>query len=156
MEDRYYLTVQASKQGQLKGEVLKKSEARGIPILGYSLGVASPRQAGSGQASGKKVYEAVSVYKAAGPATPQLLQALITNEVLSKVVITTYRPAKDGKETVYFTITLTNAHISGLQHDPQEDWKPPELEEVQFVFQKIELNNLASGASAQDDWETTV
>jgi type VI secretion system secreted protein Hcp len=151
MQANYYLTVQASQQGELSGEGGKKSSARGIPIYGYSLGVAAPHAAGSGQATGKRVYEPIEVYKNAGPATPQLFQALVTNEVLPKVTIAVYRAGKNDKETQYFTITLTDARISGLEHEPGDSADASELESISFVFEKIELSNLASGASAADD-----
>ncbi len=150
MQTSYYLNVQASKQGELSGEGGKKSSARGIPILGYSLGVETPRAAGSGQASGKRNYEPIEVYKSAGPATPQFFQALVTNELLSKVTIVVYRAGKNGKETLYFTIALTNARITALAHEPGESEDASELEKVAFVFEKIELTNLTTGASALD------
>jgi type VI secretion system secreted protein Hcp len=151
MNTTYFLTVKGSKQGDLVGEGGPKANARGIPILGYTLGVAVPHSAGSGQATGKRVYEPVGVYKIAGPATPQLFQALVTGELLPKVTISTYTTGNTGKESLYFTITLTNAFITGLEHEPGEEVDRRELEEIEFSFEKIELANLASGASAQDD-----
>jgi type VI secretion system secreted protein Hcp len=152
MQTTYYMSVQASKQGEITGEGGKKSSARGIPILGYTLGVTVPRDASSGQATGRRAYEPIGVYKIAGPVTPQLFQALVNNEALPKVVLSVYRTGKNDKETLYFTITLTNAHISGLEHEPGDGEDASELEKVAFVFQKIELSNLSSGASAVDDW----
>ena len=151
MDTSYYLTVNASSQGELVGEGGKKTNAKGIPILGYSLGVEVPQSSGSGQSTGKRSYEPVSVYKNAGPVSVQLYKALITGEALLKVEILVFKAAKNEKESLYFKITLTNAHISTLQHEPGDSVDLDELETVQFVFQKIELTNVASGATAVDD-----
>ncbi len=152
MDTLYYLTVNASHQGELVGEGGKKVNARGIPILGYSFGVEVPQiGGGSGQASGKRDYEPFSIYKAAGPASTQLFQALVTGETLLRVEVLAYKTGKNGKESLYFKITLTNAHITALQHEPGSAGEPAEIETVTFSFQKIELNNLQAGTSATDD-----
>ena len=75
----------------------------------------------------------------------------MNNEVLPKVTIAVYRAGKNDKETLYFTIALTNARISGLEHEPGDSDNASELESVAFVFEKIELTNLSSGASAADN-----
>lgn len=151
MDTSYYLTVNASKQGELVGEGGKKTNAKGIPILGYSLGVEVPQSSGSGQSTGKRSYEPISVYKNAGPVTVQLAQALINGEALLKVEILVYKTTKNGKESLYFKITLTNARISTLQHEPGDTVDQDELETIQFVFQKIEMENLLAGTSVVDD-----
>ena len=155
MDTSFYLTVNASSQGELVGEGGKKTNAKGIPILGYSLGVEAPQSSGSGQATGKRSYEPVSVYKNAGPVTVQLLKALISGEMLLKVEILVYKTTKNGKESLYYKITLTNARISALQHEPGDLVDTDELETVQFVFQKIEMENLLAGTSVVDDLKQT-
>ena len=155
MDTSYYLTVNASNQGELVGEGGKKTNAKGIPILGYSLGVEVPQGSGSGQATGKRSYEPVSVYKNAGPVTVQLAKALITNEALLKVEILVYKTTKNGKESLYFKITLTNARISVLQHEPGVSVDEDELETIQFTFQKIEMENLLAATSVVDDLKQT-
>jgi type VI secretion system Hcp family effector len=155
MDTSYYLTVNASSQGELVGEGGKKTNAKGIPILGYSLGVDTPQSSGSGQATGKRTYEPVSVYKNAGPVTVQIYQALTNNEMLLKVEILVYKTTKAGKESLYFKITLTNARISALQHEPGDTVDQDELETIQFTFQKIELENLLAGTSVVDDLKQT-
>ncbi len=150
----YYLTVKGSKQGAFEGEGGGKS--KGIAVMGYSLDVSVPRSAGSGQATGKRSYEPLTIAKKVGPASTQFFQALVTQEVLSEVELTIYKTAKSGKESAYFRITLQNAFVSELEHEPGEAYSGDpsdtfEVETVALVFQKISLANLAAGTAVEDE-----
>jgi type VI secretion system Hcp family effector len=66
----------------------------------------------------------------------------------------------NGKEAIYYTITLTNASVSNIHSyldltDKSGDrYDAHELEDVSLVFQKIEIENKASKTTASDDWQT--
>src|SRR5512140_1151136 len=94
----YFLSVKGSKQGMFEGEGGNKAKAKGIPLLGYSLGASAPHAAGSGQATGKRVYEPLSIAKKVGPASVQFFKALVSGEILLDVELTVYKTGKSGKE----------------------------------------------------------
>ena len=155
MKQTFFLTVKGSKQGTFEGES-KKSKTKGLELLGYSFGVSSPRSAGSGQATGKRVYEPLIVSKEVGPASIQFFQALVTGEILTDVELTIYKINRNGKDTAYFRIKLTNALVSEITHEPGVEFSgdladSSEVETVSFTFQKIEMENLAANTSAMDD-----
>jgi len=155
MKQSFYLIVKGSKQGTFEGES-KKSKTKGLELLGYSFGVSSPRSAGSGQATGKRVYEPLRVSKFVGPASTQFFQAIVSGEILTDVELTIYRSTKNGKDEAYFRIKLTNALVSEVTHEPGVEFSgdpadSSEVETVSFTFQKIEMENLAAGTSAMDD-----
>lgn len=161
MAQTYYLTVMGSKQGAFEGEGGKKAKAKGVPLLGYSLGASVPHSSGSGQATGKREYEPLSVAKLVGPASTQFFQALVTNENLTSVELTIYKTGKQGKETAYFRVSLANAQISEFNHEPGMDFsgdpgETNEVETISFVFEKITLSNLATGMSVEDDLSAKV
>jgi type VI secretion system secreted protein Hcp len=156
MANGFYLSVKAAKQGDLKGESGKNKNK--IPILGFSYGVQSPRDLASGQASGKRQHKPVTVFKEWGVISPQLFEALVNNENLTSVIIDEIRTDPTGKEAVYMEIRLTNATLMEITIDPQrlEDqpvWTDKEIEQLSFIFQKIEIENKISKVVATDDWQ---
>jgi len=79
MAHEFYVTVEGSKQGKLKGESPREQHKDKLPGLGFHYSVSSPRESGSGQATGRRIHQPVSFVKEWGAATPQLFQALTTN-----------------------------------------------------------------------------
>jgi type VI secretion system secreted protein Hcp len=159
MANGFYISVKAAKQGDLKGESGKVPTR--IHILGFNYGVQSPRDPASGLPTGKRIHHPITVYKEWGVISPQLFEAMVTNENLPMVVIEEVRINPKGQEAVYMEIRLTNANISEIEIDPERASTPPlwtnrEIERVSFTFQKIEIENKASKVTAQDDWEARV
>jgi len=153
MAYEFYVTIEGTKQGKLKGDSKKKAHKDAIVGLAFEYAVTSPRDAGSGQATGKRQHSPIVITKRWGAATPQLYQALITNEVLKSVLIEFVKTASSGQERIYHTVKLTNAAIVAIeQYANPED---RELEDVSFVCQKIEIENKDGKTMAVDDWHTT-
>lgn len=152
MAYEFYVTIEGTKQGKLKGDSKKKAHKDAIVGLAFEYAVTSPRDAGSGQATGKRQHSPIVITKRWGAATPQLYQALITNEVLKSVLIEFVKVNSAGKEYVYHTIKLTNAAVVSIeQYANPEDH---ELEDVSFVCQKIEIENKDGKTMVIDDWYT--
>jgi type VI secretion system secreted protein Hcp len=88
----FSMTIEGTRQGVFPG-------AKGGAIAGlrFSYAAMSPRDAASGQASGKRQHSPIVVTKMVGAASPQIFQALTTNEVLKSVVF----PAQRGREWLH-------------------------------------------------------
>jgi type VI secretion system secreted protein Hcp len=152
MAYEFYVTIEGSQQGKLKGDSKRKAHKGAITGLAFEYAVTSPRDAGSGQATGRRQHSPITITKRWGAATPQLFQALVTNELLKSVLIEFVKTSPQGKEVVYHTVKLTNANVVSIeQYANPED---RELEEVSISFQKIEIDNKDGGTSAVDDWQT--
>ena len=162
MAFEFYVSVKGKKQGQFKGETKApggraKDRFRGVA---YVSEVISPRDAASGLPTGKRQHRPIVITKEWGAASPQLFQALVTNEVLTAVVLEFVKTDPAGREVVYYRVTLTNAAVSDLRSylDLTEvDGDPYDgraLEDVSFTFAKIELENLEAKTSAVDDWSS--
>jgi type VI secretion system secreted protein Hcp len=123
-------------------------------VAAVAYAIESPRDAASGLPTGKRKHEPVTISKAIDQATPQLFQALVTNETLTTVKIEFVQPAAGptGTPAPTFTITLTNAAISALKSDWSETANAQELEQAQFVYQKIEVTWAPTGKTAIDAW----
>lgn len=119
----------------------------------------------------------LTITKQVDAASPQLLQAHNTNEVIPRVSLTLYKPGDNSK---YKIITLEDVIISGLTvkktaKDP--DSKPvatqktgkttatpaaqaspavPDTEEISFTFQRISIAYFFNGStSTSDDWNAS-
>jgi type VI secretion system Hcp family effector len=75
-------------------------------------------------------------------APPQLFQARTTNEKRRSVLFELPGVGQDGDETVFFTITLTNATVSGYRMYvgplPEGGSNLFELEDVTLSFQQAQ------------------
>jgi type VI secretion system secreted protein Hcp len=149
----FFVSIEGTRQGKLKGESLRPNAADKIEALGVSYEVLSSHDLATGQASGKRQHKPVTITKEWGAATPQLFQALVTNEILKTVLIEFIGVSRDGRSEVAHWIRLTNAtvsHIREFTEKEQAGLRP--LEEVSFTFQRIEINNNRGRTAATDDW----
>jgi type VI secretion system secreted protein Hcp len=163
MAYEFYVTIEGKKQGAFKGESVRAAHSAKIAGLSYQHAIKSPRDVASGQASGKRQHGPISITKEWGAATPQIFQALCTNEVLTKVLFEFFHTTPDGAEEVYYKVTLTNATVSGVEYvtgvgesagssKTTSDYDTHELEKVSFSYQRIEVESLTGKTAAMDDW----
>jgi type VI secretion system secreted protein Hcp len=153
------ITVTGAKQGSFKGDVNSRLGAGGISVLRYEYSVTSPRNATTGQATGKNQHSMVTITKAWSPSSVQFYQALVSNEVLRTVVIEFFKPDAGGRLTAFQTIRLTNASVAkvfqyvGISTSAGVAPQDAELEDISFTFQKIDIENTEAGKiTATDDW----
>ncbi len=126
------LAVTGQKQGSF-GQMI---------LIGMSHEIVSPRDAASGQATGKRQHKPFTIVKEWDKATPLLLNALTTNETLTSVLIGLLKP--NGQQ--FATIKLTNAQLSHyVANGLTEHWS--------FTYQKITWTHVDGGTTAEDDWE---
>ena len=158
MAYEFYVTVEGSKQGKLKGESDREAHADKLTGLAFHYGVSTPpREAGTGTGSGRRTHQPVSFVKEWGAATPQLFQALTTNESMKSVLFEFMATNDSGEETVFHTIKLVNAWITEIKQYIEQDSTPNHpgatgpLEEISFTFQRIELVNVPGKTSAEDE-----
>ena len=162
-----WIAVKGAKQGQFKGEsTVAARRGKWMAVLAFTMGVNSPRDPATGQATGKRQYQPVTIVKAWGAASPQGLAACTTNEVLTEVDLEFIRPSPTGQEVVYQTVRLTNASLSQIARftgrpDGSEDTPSSghtgtavmmELERWAFTFQKIEIHDNDGNTSFTDSW----
>jgi type VI secretion system secreted protein Hcp len=155
-----YCQVKGAKQGQFKGEGVQKSGSGAgmIPLVRFSSGATAVRDAASGAATGKRQWQPIRITKQWGAASPQLLQALTTNEQLVSVVFDFFRSDPAGKEQLHYRITLQNAVVSSigssldLTGPAGAPYAGHELEDVEFTFQSIMVEDLADKTTATDTW----
>jgi type VI secretion system secreted protein Hcp len=147
--EKYYVKIEGVKQGPFKGETTK-NRSNWIEVLSFSAGALAPRDASTGQASGKRQHKPISITKEVDESSPQLFKAATTNEVLKNVVIQSVRVDPRGKEQIYQTITLKNAHIPQVQKILGKGKR--EQERFELIFQEIQVTDVQGKVTATDDW----
>ena len=148
------MKVTGKKQGVFKGDDNAAARLDGlITVTGYQFEVDSPRDATTGQASGKAVFKPVIVTHVMGGSSPQFLTAASTNETLTTVVINFFRTDRQGRDVNYYRVTLTNASVSEVR---QYSSGAEVLEDDSFVFQKIEQDDLIAHTTFIGDFQTVL
>jgi type VI secretion system secreted protein Hcp len=162
-----HIAIKGKKQGQFKGEGIQdKRKDKWMPVLSFDMGIKSPRDIATGQASGKRQWSPVKIVKEWGAASPQGLQACSTNEVLLEVNVEFTKTNPNGEEYIYQTLKLTNGTISQVRrftggddsesssrHTSSTDTM--ELEEWSMTFQSVEVDDNDGKTSFMDDWAAT-
>ena len=154
MAYEFYVTIEGAKQGRLAGESPRSGHKGKLAGVGFSYEVTSPRDAASGQATGKRRHGAVTFTKEWGAASPQLFTALVTNEPIKSALFEFVRTNDVGVEHVFHTIRLKNAAVTAIhqyiatQEDAELD--NAELEDVALTFSAIEIANLDGKTSVSD------
>ena len=152
----FYVTIEGSKQGKLEGESQLDRKSDRLTGISFHYAVSSPRDVASGQATGRRQHQPIVFTKQWGAASPQLFQALVTNEVLKSVAFEFVEPGVEGeKPTTFQTITLANAQVTQIEQyingEPEPPADPRALERISLSFQRIEITNVAGGTTAVDD-----
>ncbi len=163
----FYVTIEGTKQGRFKGESIREAAKDKIAGLAFQSEVLSPRDLATGMTLGKRQHKPIVFTKEWGASSPQLFQALVTNEVLKSVKFEFMKTNANGEEYAFHTITLTNATISDIKSytlgtglDVSSAKRTPaadarQVEDVSLTFQKIEIENRDGKTTALDDWRAS-
>lgn len=162
MAYEFYVTITGEKQGKFKGESIRASQKDKLAGLSYNHEIISPRDAATGQASGKRQHRPASFTKEWGAATPQIFQALCTNEVLKEVLFEFYKTNAKGEEYIYHTVKLTGATVCQVKYSTgglgaasakhTEKTDTLELEEVYLSYDGITVENKDGKTMGEDKW----
>jgi type VI secretion system secreted protein Hcp len=147
---RITMKVTGHTQGLFKGD--DNAAARGganlITLSGYQFELTAPRDASSGQATGKRIYKPLVVTHVMGGSSPQFLHAAAVGELIDSVVINFYRTDRSGRDVNYYRVTLTQASVSDVK---QYTGGTDVLEDDSFFFRKVEQQDLIAHTDFIDD-----
>jgi type VI secretion system secreted protein Hcp len=152
----FYVKVHGSTQGDFHGESSNAQRTGWIDGVDFELQVTSPIDSATGQPTGKRQWSPVIFTKKWGAASPQFLQALVTDEVLDSVVFEFQSVHADGTEGTYYVVQLANASMAG---DRQATASSPgetatnALERIELTFRKISVEDMDAGTTFTDDLE---
>lgn len=145
-----YLKIEDAKGQQVKGSGQGKW-AGWIPVTNAAYSdIASPRDAQSGMASGKRMHKPFSITKEQDMSSPLLMRAVASGEHFSRIEVAYVRGDVVTKRMILTDVTLTADHNSGAGQKSMGSAHA--TEELEFVFQKIEMTAADGKTMAADDW----
>ena len=145
----------------IQGESTQTSLGRenSIECLYFESEVLTAREAGSGNATGRRQYKPLVIRKRIDKSTPLIAKALCKNETID-AVFKFFRPnpAGDGTTEQFYTIEIKKGRIASLKQVSPDSFVPamsnvPEVEEVGFVFHTIKWAYTNGGAEHEDTWD---
>jgi type VI secretion system secreted protein Hcp len=152
-----HLTLEGENQGAIEGSCDMEGREATILVYAFDHDVHIPRDPQSGLPSGKRIHGPISVTKEFDKASPKLYQALCTGEHMKNVTIKWYRIDPTGSEEHYFTHTLEDAIIVGIEpYVPvvfiKENEPYRHMEKVSFTYKKLKWTWEPDGVEAEDSW----
>ena len=133
-----YMTITGSKQGQIRSRVTEKLAV---------VSVLHDQKMATGMATGRRQHGSITIKREVDEASPKLMQAMRTNEVLGDVTIMFGDTRAPGKSVR--SVTLMDATITS-------DRKVGDSELITFEYSKIEVTWTDGGKTATDDWEAPI
>ena len=117
------------------------------PVVDVDWSVISPRDPASGLPTGKRMHKPFVITVPSGKASVLLTGALFTNEDVDSVEVVVHHP---GGPSPYIKFKLTHAGVASVHQltDAGEAY-----DEIEFTYQKIEIESIDGGVTVQDDWE---
>jgi type VI secretion system secreted protein Hcp len=147
LAETVFMTARGSRQGDIQGGVTQRGREGSMQCTGFTSAIASPRDAASGLATGRRQIEPIRCTKRIDRASPQLLSALLTNEVLTNVTFRFLQRAPNGAETVAYTVALTNASVASVRQFLDPDGLAQE--EVSLAYQQGTVTFEQGGVTAE-------
>ena len=157
----YYVLIEGTKQGMFANESARSNHSPRLVGVSFDYVVTTPRDAATGMSRGRRQHGPVVMTKEWGAASPQLFQALVSNEILKSVVFEFYQTNSQGAEELATTVKLTNATVTdihqyspsasngaGGKHVSAQDRR--QLEDISFTFGTIEIQHLPGKTMATD------
>ena len=161
-----YMTIEGNMQGPITqgafteesvGNIWQEGHEDEVLVQAFKHNVMIPRDPQSGQPSGQRVHQPLTVTKVFDKSSPLLYQALCSGERLPKVEIKWYRTSGTGHQEQYFSMLLEDAVIVDIQAYMPNCQDPANanfthLEEISFSYRMITWDHLVAGTSGSDDW----
>ena len=144
------LTITAVKQGVIA------SDGTAIPVEEFMQSISVSIDASSGLSTGKAKHQPLQITKQIDKTSPQLMQALTTNENLPKVKILFSRPKSDGKMEQYYIVELTNAHAVDIFLHTNNNTQEKAFEDVKFTYETITGTYLLGSSATNASNGTTI
>ena len=159
MAETVHLYLKANGE-DIKGESTQTSLGRedSIECLYWESAVKTAREAGSGQATGRRQYDPILIRKRIDKSTPLIAKALCENMVVDgSFKFFRPNPLGDGTTEQFYTVDFKQGRVATFKQISPDSFNPasstaPELEEVSFVFHTIMWTYTNGGITHEDTW----
>jgi type VI secretion system secreted protein Hcp len=131
-----YLAITTRRAGKVKGESTAADHKEEIVVTSWKWGVAASSALGSSQATGRRSYSNLVVFKQIDCASTALLSVLTTNDEVKEAKLAMRKSGQGQRD--FFTITLSAARVVGV--DLECDATGQTVEKVTFSFNKVQVD----------------
>jgi type VI secretion system secreted protein Hcp len=128
----------------------------------FQYGVSVPISKGSGQASGKRQHEPITIRKPIDQSTPLLFRGLVQNQAV-EATFKFYKLGADNEQHDFYTIDITKGRIASINEiSPDNENRVGDgassfpLEQVTFTFQTIRWRFEPTAVEFQDTFNGRV
>lgn len=161
-----YMSIEGASQGPITqgaftedsvGNIWQEGHEDEVIVQAFRHNIVIPRDPQSGQPTGQRVHQPLTITKVFDKSSPLLYNALTSGERLTTCEIKWYRTSATGTQEHYFTIALEdavivdmNAYMPNCQDPGQAHFT--HLEDVSFSYRAITWTHDVAGTSGSDDW----
>lgn len=137
-----YMMINGEEQGSIKGSSFKQGYEDRIEVLAFEHLIELPARQETQITTGNPLHSPIVLSKEVDESTPRLYQALCRRETLEVVEIRWLRHTAEGREELFYMITLTNALIVRINpwgtdflDERVEQYRP--MEKVAMAYEAI-------------------
>ena len=144
-----YATIEGQTQGAFTATPGNPAAfSKHVRVYGFESLLTVPIDAATGQASGQRKHAPFTLAIPLGAASVQAFKAATTGENIKLVELSLLEPGGN----VYYKLKLTNARITSVRQYHTGTADTHELAELQFAYQKVELEDVSSRKTTIDSW----
>ncbi len=140
----------AGPQGPMRGGPTPRA-GTAIPVLDVRHTLVSPRDAATGQPSGRRRHTPIDIVKDVDRSSPLLTAAWSRNEVLTAWRLVVFGTDQLGRRTPTYAIELRRAFVVGIGLEAPESSRMPR-EAVSFAYEGITWTWIDGNISSTDEW----
>jgi type VI secretion system secreted protein Hcp len=157
MAETVHLFLTANGQ-EIKGESTQTSLGRAdsIECTYYEQAASTPREAGTGMATGRRQYQPLIIRKRIDKASPLLIKAFCENQAIEGTFkFFRPNPSGDGTTEQFYSVQISQGRIASCKQVLPDTTMPATsteapLEEITFVFHVISWTYTNGGVTHQD------
>jgi type VI secretion system secreted protein Hcp len=123
-----------------------------IPMFSFASNVSVARDPVSGQATGRRTYDPITLVKALDQTSPLIAKALVQNQQI-EAKCKFFRTAQ-GLLEHYFTIEIRQGRVASIQQTGNGQVNNGMREMVQLTFQTIVWTDVQSSFTFEDQWSS--
>lgn len=140
-----FLSVKGAKSGTIKGEAQDATHGGEIDVVSWSWGMQVQKSLGAVSDYQKMSVNELKIVKRIDSASTPLMQALRSNEPITKAVLTVRKAGTGSLE--FFKITIEQGRVTSIALDAGGDraGTPDAFENVTFTFNKITVEYIPQG-----------
>jgi type VI secretion system secreted protein Hcp len=144
----------------VQGDSQQEMTEGAIECIAYQSAVAAAQRQGTGQATGRRTHEGISIRKPIDRSSPLLAKALCNNEVVEGT-FKFFRPNPNGDGTTehYFTVEIEKGRVTRIHLVSPDGYANPgdppfvaAFEDVQFSYNEITWRYELTGTEHNDTW----